>query len=87
MAPRRAGVEDQKQPQGEVEQAEGRLQAPQRMGPGHEVVLAQGKVRAGEKGADRGADQENADRAVDEEKEFIGLRPQQVAGLGTDTRS
>ena len=77
------GIEDQEQTQGKVEQAEGRFQAAQRMGPGHQVVLAQHKVRAGEKGADRGADQENAHRAVDEEKEFKGLRPQQVAGLGT----
>lgn len=55
------GEKDQKKTEGEVEEAEGGFESPQRMGPPDQIVVVEDEVGPGKKGADCGADEENAD--------------------------
>ena len=72
------GIKNQKQPQGQIEDREGRFEASQRMGPTHLIELVQGEIGAGKKRAHGRPDQQNTDRAVDEQKQFIRSGSQQV---------
>jgi hypothetical protein len=74
-------IEDQEQPERQVEDRERGFDASQRMRPGHLVEVVQREVRSGEERAHRRADQEDADRAVDEQESLVGTRAQQVVRL------
>jgi hypothetical protein len=57
------------------------------MGPGDEIAVIELEVGPGVKGADRRADQQDADHAVDEEKTFVDQAAEDVPRVLSRTRS